>query len=48
MAPGFYPRESYQADETGLAAVYPAGHDTLTTDAEAFDQSNFALLGVEA
>ena len=35
----FYPRESYQADETGLAAVYQAGHGALTTDAEAFDQS---------
>jgi len=38
----FYPRESYQADETGFAAVYQAGHGALTTDAEAFDQSVLA------
>lgn len=35
----YYPRESFQADETGLAVVYPSGHLQLTTDGEIFDQA---------
>ena len=35
----FYPSETYSLDETGLAAVYGAGHPSLTSDGEAFDQS---------
>jgi rare lipoprotein A len=35
----YYPRESYELQETGLATVYPSGHADLTTDGEAFDQT---------
>lgn len=38
----FYPRESYQMQETGLATVYPRGHADLTSDGEAFDQTAVA------
>ncbi len=38
----FYPRESYQKQETGLATVYPPGHAELTADGEAFDQTALA------
>jgi rare lipoprotein A len=38
----YYPRESYDARETGLAVVYPSGHADLTADGEAFDQSALA------
>ena len=34
-----YPRERYELQETGLAAVYPSGHPDLTADGEAFDQT---------
>lgn len=37
-----YPVEGYDLDETGLAAVLPAGHASLTTDGEAFDQGAMA------
>jgi len=35
----YYPRESYEAQETGLAAVYASDHADLTADGEAFDPS---------
>ncbi len=35
----FYPRESFDMDETGLAAIARTGAPRLTTDGEAFDQS---------
>ena len=35
----YYPRESYDAEQTGLAIVYPLDHAGLTTDGEVFDQS---------
>jgi rare lipoprotein A len=38
----FYPRESYEMQETGLAMVYPSGHADLTSDGEAFDQTALA------
>ena len=38
----FYPRESDQTDETGIAVVYGAGHAALTADGEAFDQTALA------
>ena len=38
----YYPRESYEARETGLAMVYPAGHADFTTDGELFDQGAMA------
>ncbi len=38
----YYPRESYQGQETGLATVYPSGHADLTADGEAFDQTALA------
>ncbi|HUB16912.1 MAG TPA: RlpA-like double-psi beta-barrel domain-containing protein [Acetobacteraceae bacterium] len=34
----WYPRESDNLDETGLAAVYPADHPPLTTNGEVFSQ----------
>jgi rare lipoprotein A len=34
----YYPRDSYEGQETGLATVYSSGHAALTTDGEAFDQ----------
>ena len=38
----YYPRESYELQETGLATVYPSGHADLTADGEAFDQTALA------
>jgi rare lipoprotein A len=38
----YYPAESYELDETGLAAVLPDAHASLTTDGEAFDQTALA------
>jgi rare lipoprotein A len=38
----WYPRDSYDFDETGLAAVYSDDHPHLTTDGEVFSQSAFA------
>ena len=38
----YYPRESYEYSETGLAMVYPPGHAKLTTDGEEFDQTALA------
>ncbi len=38
----YYPRESYELHETGLAAVYGSGHPDLTADGEVFDQSALA------
>ena len=38
----YYPRESYEGQETGLAMVYPSGHAELTADGEAFDQTALA------
>jgi rare lipoprotein A len=38
----YYPRESTEASETGLATVYPSGHADLTADGELFDQSALA------
>jgi rare lipoprotein A len=35
----YYPRDSYEGHETGLATVYPVGHPALTADGEAFDQT---------
>lgn len=34
----WYPRESHDLDETGLAAVYPDDHPPLTTNGEVFGQ----------
>ena len=38
----YYPSESYEARETGLAMVYPRGHPNLTADGETFDPSALA------
>jgi rare lipoprotein A len=38
----YYPRESYQQQETGVAMVYPSGHTDLTADGEVFDQTALA------
>jgi rare lipoprotein A len=38
----YYPRDSYEGQETGLATVYSSGHAALTTDGEAFDQTVLA------
>lgn len=38
----WYPRESLDLDETGLAAVYPDDHAPLTTDGEVFGQGALA------
>ena len=35
----YYPHETFDAQETGLATVYAGAHAPLTTDGEAFDQS---------
>jgi rare lipoprotein A len=35
----YYPRDSYQGEETGLATVYGPDHPDLTADGEVFDQS---------
>ena len=35
----FYPGENFTFDDTGLAAVYGAGHAPLTSDGEVFDPS---------
>ncbi len=38
----WYPRESHDLNETGLAAVYPDDHPPLTTDGEVFGQGALA------
>jgi rare lipoprotein A len=38
----YYPRDSYQGEETGLATVYGPDHPDLTADGEVFDQSALA------
>jgi rare lipoprotein A len=38
----YYPRESYDLDETGLAAVMKGSHTPLTTDGEVFDKTALA------
>jgi rare lipoprotein A len=38
----FYPRESYNLDQTGLATVMPGDTPRLTTDGEVFDQTALA------
>jgi rare lipoprotein A len=38
----FYPRESYDLDETGLAVIANTGAPRLTTDGEVFDQTALA------
>ena len=38
----YYPHDSYEGQETGLAVVYPADHADLTADGEAFDQTALA------
>ena len=38
----YYPGESYDLRETGLATVYSSDHPELTTDGEAFDQRSLA------
>ena len=38
----YYPRESYEGQQTGLATVYPSDHAELTADGEAFDQTALA------
>lgn len=35
----YYPRESYDLTDTGLASVYGGGHAALTSDGEVFDAS---------
>ncbi len=37
-----YPRESFDLDETGIAAIAPSGPPRLTTDGEVFDQTALA------
>lgn len=39
----WYPRDSYDFNQTGLAAVYSDDHPELTTDGEVFSQSAFAV-----
>ncbi len=38
----YYPHETFDAQETGLATVYGGSHPPLTTDGESFDQSAMA------
>ncbi len=38
----YYPHETFDAEETGLATVYSGSHPPLTTDGEAFDESAMA------
>ena len=38
----FYPREAFDLDETGIAAVASTGSPRLTTDGEVFDQTALA------
>ncbi len=38
----YYPRERYEAVETGIAMIYPADHPALTTDGEAYDPTALA------
>jgi rare lipoprotein A len=38
----YYPRETFDGEETGLATVYGGSHAPLTTDGEVFDQSAMA------
>ena len=35
----YYPNESYDLDDTGLAAMFGSGHPPLTANGEVFDQS---------
>jgi rare lipoprotein A len=37
-----YPSESFDAETTGIAAIYPDHHPALTTDGEVFDQTAMA------
>jgi peptidoglycan lytic transglycosylase len=38
----YYPRESYEGEQTGLATMYAKEHQPLTADREVFDQSALA------
>lgn len=38
----YYPRDTYDYHETGLAAVYASGHTPLTANGELFDQTALA------
>ncbi len=38
----YYPHETFDAEETGLAAVYSGSHPQLTADGEAFDETAMA------
>ncbi len=38
----YYPRESYEGQETGIATIYPPDHPELTADGEIFDQTSMA------
>jgi rare lipoprotein A len=38
----YYPRASYNAEQTGLAVIYGSGHPPLTTDGERFGQTALA------
>jgi len=38
----YYPHDSYEGEETGLATVYASDHPALTSDGEAFDQTVLA------
>jgi rare lipoprotein A len=38
----YYPRESFEASETGLAVVYPSDHATFTADGEVYDPTAMA------
>jgi len=38
----YYPHETFDAEETGLATVYSGSHQALTADGEALDQSAMA------
>jgi rare lipoprotein A len=39
----FYPRDSYNADETGLAVRYASDHASLTSDGERYDEDALAI-----
>lgn len=38
----YYPAESYNAEQTGLATIVPAGHPALTADGERYDAGAMA------
>ena len=38
----YYPRETYEGEQTGLATMYAKEHGPLTADGEVFDQSALA------